>query len=48
MEMHVNDQNGQINNLTLSEWNSMYLLRMVCTKTAVICRRPDPTKAEPF
>lgn len=49
MEMHVNDQNGQINSLTPSEWNSMYVLRMARTKTAVICRRPDPTtKAEPF
>lgn len=48
MQMHVNDQNRGKNTLTQSEWYSMYLLRMGCTKTAVICRKPDPTKAEPL
>lgn len=32
----------------MSEWYSMYVLRRGCTKPAVICRQPDPTKAEPL
>lgn len=46
--MHVSNRNRWLNSQPQSEWYSMYLLGMVCTKTAVICRQPDPTKAEPL
>lgn len=46
--MDVHDRNRWLNSQPQPEWYSMFLLGMVRTKTAVICRQPDPTKAEPL
>lgn len=46
--MDVNDGNSWLNRQAQPEWYSMCLLGMARTKTAVICRQPDPTKAEPL
>lgn len=46
--MDVNNRNTWLNSQPQPEWYSKCLLGMVRTKTAVICRQPDPTKAEPL
>lgn len=44
--MSGNVRKRRLNSQPQSEWYSMFLVGMVRTKSAVICRRPDPTKAE--